>query len=222
MYIDFHTHVLPGMDDGSNSVQESLDMIEKMRDAGVDIVVATPHFYPHCESVEAFLERRANAYQLLKGTLTGGPKVLLGCEMLLCKGMERMSGIEQLCMEGTNCILLELPFHEWNHEIIGTLQQLNRMESLHIVIAHCNRYTRAQRKLLDELGFDLELNMRYLCSRWKRKRWKNVISDEKLVAVGSDMHRARHRYPSILTMDKKGRDCLEIILSRTDQLIWGK
>lgn len=221
MYIDFHTHVLPGMDDGSNTIQESLLMIEKMRNAGVEIVVATPHFYPHCESIEAFLERRENAYLLLYGALTGGPKVLLGCEVLLCKGMERMSGIERLCIEGTNCILIELPFYEWNHEIIATLQQLSRMELLHIVIAHYNRYTKVQRKRLVELGYDLEINVECLYSRWKRKRLRSLISEEKVVAVGSDMHRAGHRYPSILTMDNKTRRCIETILSRTDQLIGG-
>ncbi len=221
MYIDFHTHILPEMDDGSNSVQESLLMIEKMRNAGVEIVIATPHFYPHCESIEAFLKRRANAYQLFNGALTGGPKVLLGCEVLLCKGMERMPGIERLCIEGTNCILIELPFYEWNHEIVATLQQLSQMELLHIVMAHCNRYTKVQRKLLVELGCDLEITMECLCSRWKRKRLRDIISGEKVVAVGSDMHRAGHKYPSMFTMDKKAKLCIETILSRTDQLIGG-
>lgn len=221
MYIDFHTHVLPGMDDGSKTVQESMLMLETMKNAGVETVVATPHFYPHCESLENFLERRAIAFQLLNDLMTGRPKILQGCEVLLCKGMDQMFGIERLCIEGTNCILIELPFCEWNHEIIATLERLNRMDSLHIIIAHCNRYKRAQRKLLLELGCDLEINMLTLCSRWKRKRLEDVISNEKLVAVGSDLHQSGHRYPKIYPMDKKARRYLDTILSRTEQLIGG-
>ena len=43
--IDFHSHILPGMDDGSKSTQESLEMLDMLRAQGVDTVAATPHFY---------------------------------------------------------------------------------------------------------------------------------------------------------------------------------
>ena len=45
MMIDFHTHILPGMDDGSNSIEESLAMLQAEGDAGIERVVFTPHFY---------------------------------------------------------------------------------------------------------------------------------------------------------------------------------
>ena len=40
--IDFHSHILPGMDDGSKSTQESLEMLDMLRAQGVDTVAATP------------------------------------------------------------------------------------------------------------------------------------------------------------------------------------
>ena len=43
--IDFHSHVLPGIDDGSRDVEMSLAMLREMRAQGVDVCVATPHFY---------------------------------------------------------------------------------------------------------------------------------------------------------------------------------
>ncbi|MCD8379114.1 MAG: histidinol-phosphatase, partial [Lachnospiraceae bacterium] len=43
--IDFHSHFLPGLDDGSKSVEESLEMLALSWESGVDRIVATPHFY---------------------------------------------------------------------------------------------------------------------------------------------------------------------------------
>ena len=52
--IDFHSHILPGMDDGSKSTQESLEMLDMLRAQGVDTVAATPHFYARENPPEVF------------------------------------------------------------------------------------------------------------------------------------------------------------------------
>ena len=49
--LDFHTHILPGVDDGSRNVDESMQMLARMKEQGVSQVVATPHFYADDESV---------------------------------------------------------------------------------------------------------------------------------------------------------------------------
>ena len=43
--IDFHSHFLPGIDDGSDSIAVSLAMLEAWRSQGIEEIVATPHFY---------------------------------------------------------------------------------------------------------------------------------------------------------------------------------
>lgn len=43
--IDFHSHVLPGIDDGSDCVEESLEMLHTAKNQGVSTMLATPHFY---------------------------------------------------------------------------------------------------------------------------------------------------------------------------------
>ena len=55
MLIDFHTHILPGIDDGSRNVEMSLRMLAAQREQQVDEIVATPHFYAQKDSVEEFL-----------------------------------------------------------------------------------------------------------------------------------------------------------------------
>ena len=66
MTIDFHSHVLPGVDDGSATVEESLRMLRLQAEQGVTHVVATPHFYPMQDSPNRFLERRAKTEKRLR------------------------------------------------------------------------------------------------------------------------------------------------------------
>ena len=66
MVTDFHTHVLPGMDDGSASLSESIAMLREAFQQGITHVVATPHFYPQKDSPEEFLRRRQVAEDRLR------------------------------------------------------------------------------------------------------------------------------------------------------------
>lgn len=49
MLTEYHCHILPGMDDGSDSVDTSLKMVEMLKTQGVGRLIATPHFYAHRE-----------------------------------------------------------------------------------------------------------------------------------------------------------------------------
>ena len=64
--IDFHSHILPGIDDGSRSVEESIALLQKEAEQGISHVVATPHFYPQLDTPERFLKRRAEAEAALR------------------------------------------------------------------------------------------------------------------------------------------------------------
>ena len=77
--IDLHSHILPQMDDGSRSVDESLQMLAALAAQGVTDVAATPHFYASENSPERFLARRRHAWQRLAPHLTASlPTVHLG------------------------------------------------------------------------------------------------------------------------------------------------
>ena len=75
MMTDFHTHILPGVDDGSRSVEMSVQMLESMAKQGITRVVATPHFYAQVDSPKAFLERRTAAVSELQAAMEGVPKL---------------------------------------------------------------------------------------------------------------------------------------------------
>ena len=65
-FIDFHSHVLPGIDDGSSGVKESIAMLQSMARSGITHVVATPHFYAQYDSPERFLKRRGESEARLR------------------------------------------------------------------------------------------------------------------------------------------------------------
>ena len=59
--LDFHTHILPALDDGSESINMSLKMLQESWKQGVDGLVLTPHFYADSDTPQHFLQRRAKA-----------------------------------------------------------------------------------------------------------------------------------------------------------------
>ncbi len=78
--IDWHSHILPKMDDGSKNAEQSVEMLRIMRQQKVNGVFATPHFYADKESPESFLRRRQRSYDELKNAITPDmdvPKIML-------------------------------------------------------------------------------------------------------------------------------------------------
>ena len=88
--LDYHAHILPRCDHGSDGVETSLRQLAMAAEAGIRTVCATPHFYPHRENAAAFLERRARCAAALPRR-PELPRILLGAEVLICDGMERPS-----------------------------------------------------------------------------------------------------------------------------------
>ena len=66
---DFHSHILPEVDDGSRSVRQSLEMLRLEGEQGIRRVVATPHFYARQDTPERFLRRRERAWNALRGEM---------------------------------------------------------------------------------------------------------------------------------------------------------
>ena len=190
MKIDFHAHILPGADHGSASVEESLDQLALLRAGGIEAVVATPHFYPHHSHLRAFIERRDKSAAALAAVLPpDAPTVYVGAEVTLCRGLERMEGVEQLAIRGTNVILIEMPVHAWDHSLYETLVALREDCGLHPVLAHLNRYPIRQGKTLLPYCFDIQLNAEGFSSLSTRMCLKNG----RVVALGTDLHERNAR-----------------------------
>ena len=63
--VDFHSHILPGIDDGAQNLAMSKKMLEMEAKSGIETIVATPHFYLSNQTLRDFLLKRENAYDAL-------------------------------------------------------------------------------------------------------------------------------------------------------------
>ena len=101
--IDFHTHILPNVDDGSKSVDESLMMLRSLQQQGVRMIMATPHFYANNESVDKFIERRDAAYRRLIDSIGDEnlPEIVLGAEVRYYESISRLNDLKRLRLGDT-------------------------------------------------------------------------------------------------------------------------
>ena len=67
--IDIHSHILPGIDDGSKDVEMSLSMLRKQEEQRIEAIFLTPHFYADLTDPDTFLNERHDAYDRLTEAL---------------------------------------------------------------------------------------------------------------------------------------------------------
>lgn len=194
MLIDFHSHILPGIDDGSRSIEESLQILDVMADDGVGIVVATPHFYPDDISISHFIRRRNNAYEQLAPHLkVNHPKILLGAEVLYSPELIHNNDVKDLCIEGTDYLLLEMPYTKLTNAIVDSVEEFYDNSGLDIIIAHIERYLHftSYDELENLMSLDVlgQLNAKSFEKRKTRKNCLKLINDGYVHVLGTDFHR---------------------------------
>ncbi len=187
--VDFHSHILPGADHGSDSVSTSLKQLKLASSEGVTRVIATPHFYPHKHTLDKFLQKRAACAQALFDACSDlEPKVKLGAEVLLCQGLEKFEGLDQLCLEGTDYLLIELPFTDFRQEYCDTVEKIMRM-GYKVILAHVDRYSKENIEQMMDIGVDmLQVNADSMAKLFKPKHILEWAKEGYVVALGSDIH----------------------------------
>lgn len=193
--LDYHAHILPGCDHGSDSLATSKAQLAMARTVGIRTICATPHFYPDKENVKTFLKRREATSDLLFSNLPDdAPEILLGAEVLICDGMERMRDLDKLCLQGTRELLLEMPFYPWQEATWDTLYRLHAREDVKLVIAHADRYSPADIEVLIAEGIPLQLNAECLTKPFHRRRYLSWIRKGYVSYIGSDIHGCGNGY----------------------------
>lgn len=189
MLVDFHAHILPLADHGCDSPEMARSQLDLAKNAGVEAIVSTPHFYPHKHTVGQFIARQERGRHLLKEVLQeDDPKVFYGAEVLVCPGMERMENLEKLIVQGTDgIILLELPFHGVNDDIWETIYCIQE-RSLQPVIAHLDRYELSVINQALKININIQLNAQAFQPILHRKKWIDFSGNHRVCAIGSDIH----------------------------------
>lgn len=225
MIIDFHSHILPNIDDGSRSPEISCQMLADADSQGVEVMVATPHFYADRMQMGLFLTKRDEAYERVMECpdRTDNITILKGAEAAFFSGMSRAEELDRLCIEGTRLLLLEMPFRPWTGKDLDEVERLiNR--KITPVIAHLERFYGFQRdkalipELLD-MPVYIQMNAECLLDWRLRRTPLKLFKTGQAHLLGSDAHSRSHRPPNL----DKGRAVLEKklghgVLERMDRL----
>ena len=199
--VDFHTHILPGMDDGSSTPEESAALLKRLTAQGVDTVALTSHFYARDEAPGAFLERRAQAAERLRPVLAeeGMPQVRLGAEVYYFRGCSRVAQLADLRMEGSRVLLLEMPFCPWGEKELGEVIDLCTDPAFVVLLAHVDRYWKFQKasvwNRLRFAGVMMQANADcFLYPRTRRKALR-MLRNGYIQVLGTDCHNLVARQP---------------------------
>lgn len=226
---DLHTHILPGMDDGAQSMEEALAMLREQTRQGVHRVALTPHFYPKHENVADFLARRESAWeQLVQGTKGKRyPQMILGAEVAWMPGMSQWEDLEALCYQGTKMLLVELPIEPWTDSVFRELYSLENRRGIIPVIAHLDRYWFCQSKeSIDkvlEMGYPVQVSAEALLRLFLRRKALNLLENYDGLLI-SDSHNLTERKPNIddamrIVERKLGKDTAQRIADMTDEIL---
>ena len=204
MMIDIHSHILPGVDDGSEDLSTSLEMLRMAADSGVEAIVATPHCNIPGEFENYADEKLLRAFEVLReeAKSNGIPvKILSGMEVFTTEELPQLVLKKQVwTLNHTRYLLMEFGFDEdpgFCEEILEELKKLG----IRPVIAHPERYyfLQADPQIAYEWctsGCTLQLNKGSLLGSFgdESRRTAHALIEHGLAAcVASDAHGTRYR-----------------------------
>ncbi|MGY4535751.1 protein-tyrosine phosphatase [Mucilaginibacter sp. UYNi724] len=195
---DMHSHVLPGIDDGAQNVEESIFLIKKMMSLGIKKIIATPHvmidYYRNDETTIG------NALALLKAELTAQNidiDIAAAAEHYFDETFEKRIDDGKVFTMGDNFVLFELSFVNQPPNVISIIQKM-KDKGYKPILAHPERYGYMdieQMKTIRSWGCDLQLNTISLAGYYgkhSKKIAEQMIDNEMVDFISSDMHHPRH------------------------------
>jgi protein-tyrosine phosphatase len=199
--IDIHSHVLPGIDDGVQTIEEAVDMVSKMQSLGYSRIVTTPHVMWDCykNTPEIIREKLGEVRQASKDAgLT--VHIDAAAEYFIDEHFNEMiaQGHELLTLPG-NRLLVELPY---STPLMNTSENLFSIiqKGYQPVLAHPERYTyfysdpSIYKKLVDQ-GCELQVNVLSLSGYYgenilKMAEW--LLKNNLITFLGTDAHKIQH------------------------------
>jgi protein-tyrosine phosphatase len=210
--IDLHCHILPGLDDGPVNADFSLAMARAAGDAGIQVVVATPHIRDDYDIDPAAIEehvRELNAAVTAEGIRL---LVLSGGEVSLQKAAELEDAVlRELCLGTGDYLLVESPYRSSEIDIEGILKDV-QARGMRPVLAHPERCPIFQH---DPDRLQRLVNSGVLCSitaasiaggfgQTVRRFTLELFHDGLVHDVASDAHDHLHRPPDLLSGFESG------------------
>ena len=207
--IDFHSHVLAGIDDGATDVETSIKMLEESKRQGVKTVVCTSHYYGKKRGPKHFLKKRAAVVSSLLPHVPEGIELRQGAEVYFAEDIVTdFDELALLCIEGTKYIMFELPFTpKFNERLFEKIEEFIVETDCIPLIAHVDRYVAVYRKpailtRLAEIGCLFQVNAEAFFRKGAQDLAFAMLKKGMVHAIGTDMHNLEDRAPNMQAFAK--------------------
>jgi protein-tyrosine phosphatase len=203
--VDIHSHILPEVDDGSKSLEESIEMCRASADDGITVMVATPHAHDglHLTHDTQILREKVEE---LNQQLNGTPKIVLGCELRFTHEL-----VKHICNDRSAPTIADGPYSlvEFPHALVppGSERLLFELISNQItpIIAHPERNIMLMSEperfyQLVDAGALGQMDAGSITGAFGKKvqQAARVMLENGLIQfIASDCHNTRNRLPGI-------------------------
>lgn len=202
--IDIHSHILPGVDDGSDSFEKSMRMLKCAADDGISEIILTPHNKPgHRHMPFSKMVSRVEKLQKLMAEGNIVIELYMGSELYYRSGLpEEIENDMSATLAGSRYVLLEFnPLEDYDYIRNGCYSLL--MGGYYPVLAHVERYQNVCSKKdgIDELidmGCYIQVNAGSVMGKAgpKAKRFvRNILKRRQVHFIATDAHDLKRRPP---------------------------
>ena len=233
-YIDMHDHLLPGVDDGSQTMEETLDLIEIEYQQGVRKIIFTPHYMLHKNSYTyEELDKKLEEVRTRVAAVHPDMEFYLGNEILYENGIEADLRAGNLIhtMAGSRYVLVEFNIKISWQEFYNAMKTVTELR-YRPIIAHVERYRcitghEDRVRELRRLGVYLQMNAESLDGGFfdEEVRWcRRLVKDGYIDFISSDAHDMETRTPdmgdAIKWVTKKcGEDMVDALFRENAEMV---
>ena len=218
---DMHCHLLYGVDDGSTSLEESIEALREMESYGYKNVILTPHYIKD-SNYNSTANENFKRLKVLKEALYQNNiniNLFLGNEIYMDDDIyESLLYKDAYTLNGSQFVLIELPMsgeYPNYEEVFRFLQS----KGCKIVLAHPERYLSFQKNFdyiykLEKMGVYFQGNLESIIGRYgigAQQMIKRLFKEKKLAFLATDIHHNKRDYTS---WDKAKEEILKIITKK--------
>lgn len=190
-FTDYHCHILPGVDDGFRSIEESLKVLDDYSDAGIKKVWLTPHVM---EDVPNTPEHLKGVFENLKAAYKGSIELNLASENMMDVLFESRLDSGVLLPHVDNRLLVETSYFNPPMDLYGILRKI-QSKGYYPLLAHPERYLYMSDNdyaTLHGMGVQMQLNVTSLAGLYgntARHKAESLLKKGYYSFVGTDLHR---------------------------------
>jgi len=197
--IDLHSHLLPSIDDGVNSIEESIDIIKRLQKLGFKKIITTPHIMSHrFPNTKETIYEKYNIIKKLINEQKIDIELEVSAEYYYDEHFLELIEKNEILTFGDNYLLLEFSYHNKPFAVEQTIHKLINL-GYKPILAHPERYkfykTKEDYQKLKDMGLFFQINMistKGFYGKRVKKQVEIIIDNSMVDFIGSDIHNLKY------------------------------